>query len=68
MPLGTCHPALLAISILHGRWSPANHSDDFKNALATSITLSLLKEIITYKKCRKHEFNSQIKVSNALSN
>ena len=38
-----------AVSILHGRWSPANHSDDSKNALATGIILSLLKEIITYK-------------------
>ena len=36
-------------SMLHCRWSPANHSDDSENALATSITLSLLKEIITYK-------------------
>ena len=68
MPLGTCRPAPPAVSILHGRWSPANYSDDSKNALATSITLSLLKEIITLKKCRKHEFNSQIKVSSALSN
>ena len=67
-PLGAGHTALPAVSILHGQWLPTNHCDDSKNVLAMSITLSLLKEIITYKKGRKHTFNSQIKVLSALSN
>ena len=36
-------------TLLHGWWSPTNHSDDSKNVLAMSITSSLLKEIITCK-------------------
>ena len=49
VPLGVCSTAPQAVSILHGRWSTANHRDDSKNSLAMSITLSLLQEIINYK-------------------
>ena len=48
-PLDACHTVPLAVSVLHGRWSTANNSDGSKNALATSIILSLLQEIIDYK-------------------
>ena len=61
-PLGACHTHPHRQTLLHGLWWPTNHADDSKDVLAKSITSSLLKEIITYKKCRKHAFDSQIKL------
>ena len=49
LPLGAWHPAPPTVSILHGQWSPTDHSDDSKNALQRASLYHYSKKSLPIK-------------------